>query len=84
MKRCSGVKASHGGAKHGVGTKVGLVRCTIQFNHHFVNDALLVNGQANKRFFQVIFDIVHGLRDTFSEVNIGVAVSQLKGFVSAS
>ena len=55
------VEASHRGPQHGVGTEFGLVGGAVEFNHHLVDHPLFVNGQADKRLFEVVFDVVHGV-----------------------
>ena len=83
MKGGAGMKAGHGGPQHGVRSEVGFVWRSIEFNHHLIDDALFIDRQSHKCFFQMVFDIVHGFGDTFAKVGVRIAISQLKSLVGA-
>ena len=76
-------EARHRSTEHGVGTELGFVGRPIEFNHDLVNHALFVNRQTDQRLFEVIFDVVHGVRDAFAEVDTCVAVAKFQRLVCA-
>lgn len=74
---------SHGDTEDGVGTKLALVRGTVQLDQQVINLLLLSDGQTRVDQFlgDDVVDVGNGLGDTLSDVGRLVIISQLDGLV---
>ena len=82
MTQAVGGRTGHGEAhtKDGVGTQIAFVLCAVNLQHGLVNETLVCDVEAHKRFLQFCVDVRHSLLHALAHPGVS-AIAKLNGFV---
>ena len=71
---CACMKTRQGCTEHGIGAEVCFVWGSIQFDHDFINDSLLIHWKTDESFLYAVGDVVNGRLYAFSKVACSVTI----------